>query len=111
MQAPAGCRQVSYEGRVYRVSEDGTLEVPEAARAELEEHGFARVREPRKRVRPRARKPKEQDRVAQGDLTTLANVKAWFAPPLTTTADDALLTRLITAASQVILTCLDRYAV
>jgi hypothetical protein len=30
---------VSYERRVYRVSEDGTVEVPGAARAELEEHG------------------------------------------------------------------------
>jgi hypothetical protein len=46
--------------------------------------------------------------VAQGDLTTLANVKGWFSPPLTTTTDDALLTRLITAASQFILTWLDR---
>jgi hypothetical protein len=59
MQAPAGCRQVSFEGRVYRVSEDGTVEVPEAARAELEEHGFIRAREPRKRVAPRSRKAKE----------------------------------------------------
>ena len=46
--------------------------------------------------------------MAQGDLTTLANVKGWFAPPLTTTTDDALLTRLITAASQFILTWLER---
>ncbi len=46
--------------------------------------------------------------MAQGDLTTLANVKAWFAPPLTATADDALLTRLITAASQFVLAWLDR---
>ena len=56
MQAPAGCWQVSFEGRVYRVSEDGTIEVPEAARVELEEHGFTRVREARKRAsvaRPR----------------------------------------------------------
>jgi hypothetical protein len=59
MQAPAGCRQVSYEGRVYRVSEDGSVEVPEAAGPELEEHGFARVAEPRKRVVARSRKPKE----------------------------------------------------
>ena len=60
MQAPAGCRQVSFEGRVYRVSEDGTVEVPEAARAELEEHGFTRVREARKRVvSARPRKAKE----------------------------------------------------
>ena len=59
MQAPAGCRQVSYEGRVYRVSEDGTVEVPDAARPELEEHGFSRVREPRKRAAPRPRKVKE----------------------------------------------------
>jgi len=40
--------------------------------------------------------------MATGDLTTLANVKAWFAPPLTATADDALLARLVTAASQFI---------
>jgi len=46
--------------------------------------------------------------VAQGDLTTLANVKGWFAPPLITTADDALLTRLVTAASQFIQSWLDR---
>ena len=59
MQAPAGCRQVSYEGRVYRVSEEGTVEVPEAARAELEEHGFTRIPEPRKRVVARSRRAKE----------------------------------------------------
>ncbi|GEM_PF-3703311 len=59
MQAPAGCRQVSYEGQVYRVSEDGTVEVPEAARTELEEHGFTRVREPRKRLAARSRKARE----------------------------------------------------
>ncbi|MDE2229908.1 MAG: phage gp6-like head-tail connector protein [Alphaproteobacteria bacterium] len=46
--------------------------------------------------------------MATGDLTTLANVKAWFAPPLTTTGDDALLTRLITAASQFIQAWLGR---
>jgi hypothetical protein len=46
--------------------------------------------------------------VAQGDLTTLANVKSWFAPPLATTTDDALLQRLVTAASQFIQTWLDR---
>jgi hypothetical protein len=43
-----------------------------------------------------------------GDLTTLANVKAYLSPPLTTTADDALLSRLITAASQFIQSWLDR---
>lgn len=46
--------------------------------------------------------------MAAGDLTTLANVKAWFSPPLATTADDALLTRLITAASQYIQSWLGR---
>ena len=46
--------------------------------------------------------------MATGDLTTLANVKGWLSPPLTTTADDALLTRLITAASRFIETWLDR---
>lgn len=46
--------------------------------------------------------------MATGDLTTLANVKAYLSPPLTTTADDALLTRLVTAASQFIQTWLGR---
>src|SRR5438045_4378530 len=56
----------------------------------------------------RARAKPRSSAMAQGDLTTLANVKGWFAPPLVTTADDALLTRLITAASQFVLTWLDR---
>lgn len=43
-----------------------------------------------------------------GDLTTLASVKAWFSPPLTTTADDALLARLITAASAFLTAWLNR---
>ncbi len=46
--------------------------------------------------------------MAAGDLTSLANVKAWFAPPLAATADDALLQRLVTAASGFIHTWLDR---
>ena len=46
--------------------------------------------------------------MATGDLTTLDNVKAWFSPPLTTTTDDTLLTRLVTAASQFIQTWLGR---
>lgn len=46
--------------------------------------------------------------MADGDLTTLANVKSWFSPPLTTTGDDLLLTRLVTAASQFIQTWLNR---
>ncbi len=46
--------------------------------------------------------------MAAGDLTTLANVKTWFSPPLTTTGDDALLIRLITAASQFIQSWLGR---
>ncbi len=40
--------------------------------------------------------------MAAGDLTTIDNVKAWLSPPLTTTNDDTLLTRLVTAASQFI---------
>ncbi|HUB94287.1 MAG TPA: hypothetical protein VL993_00130 [Stellaceae bacterium] len=36
---------------------------------------------------------------APGDLTTLANVKAWRSPPITTTSDDAQIARVITAAS------------
>src|ERR1700722_8571853 len=46
--------------------------------------------------------------MATGDLTTLANVKAYLSPPLATTADDALLSRLITAASQFIQSWLNR---
>lgn len=46
--------------------------------------------------------------MALGDLTTLADLKSYLSPPLTTTADDALLTRLITAASQFIQTWLNR---
>jgi uncharacterized phiE125 gp8 family phage protein len=46
--------------------------------------------------------------MAAGDLTTLANVKAWLSPPLTATVDDALLARLVTAASQFIQTWLNR---
>src|SRR5579875_3868416 len=46
--------------------------------------------------------------MATGDLTTLANVKSYLSPPLTTTADDALLSRLITAASQFIESWLNR---
>jgi hypothetical protein len=46
--------------------------------------------------------------MAVGDLTTLANVKGWFSPPLTSTVDDVLLTRLVTAASQFIQTWLGR---
>lgn len=46
--------------------------------------------------------------MATGDLTTLANVKAYLSPPLTTTNDDAMLTRLVTAASQFIQTWLGR---
>jgi hypothetical protein len=43
-----------------------------------------------------------------GDLTSLANVKAWLSPPLTSGTDDALLTRLISAASRFIMGYLDR---
>lgn len=46
--------------------------------------------------------------MATGDLTTLADVKAYLSPPLATTADDALLARLITAASQFIQSWLNR---
>lgn len=46
--------------------------------------------------------------MATGDLTTLANVKAYLSPPLTTTADDALLARLITAGSAFIQSWLNR---
>jgi hypothetical protein len=46
--------------------------------------------------------------MAAGDLTTLDNVKSWLSPPLTTTADDTLLTGLITATSQFIQTWLNR---
>jgi hypothetical protein len=46
--------------------------------------------------------------MATGDLTTLANVKAYLSPPLTTATDDALLARLITASSQFIQSWLNR---
>lgn len=46
--------------------------------------------------------------MAAGDLTTLANVKAYLSPPLTTTNDDALLARLITASSGFIQAWLNR---
>jgi len=46
--------------------------------------------------------------MAAGDLTTLGNVKGWLSPPLTSTGDDILLTRLVTAASQFIQTWLNR---
>lgn len=45
---------------------------------------------------------------APGDLTTLANVKAWRSPPISTTADDAQIARVITAASGFILRSLQR---
>jgi hypothetical protein len=50
----------------------------------------------------------ENGTMATGDLTTLDNVKAWLSPPLASTADDALLSRLITAASRFIETWLNR---
>ena len=46
--------------------------------------------------------------MATGDLTTLDNVKAYLSPPLTATTDDALLTRLVTAASAFIQAWLGR---
>lgn len=46
--------------------------------------------------------------MATGDLTTLADVKAYLSPQLVTTADDTLLARLITAASQFIQSWLNR---
>lgn len=42
------------------------------------------------------------------DLATLDDVKAWFSPPLTGSADDALLARLITSASGFIAAWLNR---
>jgi len=44
--------------------------------------------------------------MAVGDLTSLANVKSWAG--VTTTNDDALLARLITAASRFVINYLDR---
>ncbi len=43
-----------------------------------------------------------------GDLTTLATVKAWRSPPISTTADNAQISRVITAASGFILRQLQR---
>jgi hypothetical protein len=45
---------------------------------------------------------------APGDLTTLATLKAWRSPPIVTTADDAQIARIITAASGFILRYLQR---
>jgi len=45
---------------------------------------------------------------APGDLTILANVKAWRSPPLATTIDDAQIARIISAASAFILRYLGR---
>jgi len=45
---------------------------------------------------------------APGDLTTLATVKAWRSPPISTAADDAQISRVITAASGFILRQLQR---
>jgi hypothetical protein len=45
---------------------------------------------------------------AIGDLTTLANVKAWRSPPLATTIDDAQIARIVTASSGFILRYLER---
>jgi hypothetical protein len=47
--------------------------------------------------------------MARGDLTTLANVKAWLSIPDTNTASDVVLSRLITAASAQIRTYTSRY--
>jgi len=52
MQAPAGCRQVSHAGVLYRVEDDGAVEVPEAARDELEAHGFVLAAAPVPAVAP-----------------------------------------------------------
>jgi hypothetical protein len=43
-----------------------------------------------------------------GDMTTLAAVKAWRSPPIATTADDAQIARVITAASEFIRRYLQR---
>jgi hypothetical protein len=43
-----------------------------------------------------------------GDLTTLTNAKSWLNIPTGTTADDALLTRLVSAASAFLLNWLNR---
>ncbi|MBY4799900.1 phage head-tail connector protein [Burkholderia cepacia] len=46
--------------------------------------------------------------MANGDLTTLVNAKAWLNVPSNITADDTMLGRLITAASQFVQTYLNR---
>jgi hypothetical protein len=46
--------------------------------------------------------------MATGDLTSLDNVKSWLSIPSSQTLDDALLTRLVTAASAYIQTWLGR---
>ena len=49
--------------------------------------------------------------MAVGDLTTLANVKAWRTPVIASSADDTQITREITAASKAILQTLQRRSV
>lgn len=49
--------------------------------------------------------------MALGDLTTLANVKAWRTPPITTTADDTAVTREIAAASRAVLQKINRKSI
>lgn len=46
--------------------------------------------------------------MAAGDLTTLANVKEWLGIPSSNTQSDALLSRMITAASAFIVSWLER---
>lgn len=43
-----------------------------------------------------------------GDLTTLANVKSWRSPVITTSVDDSILARAITATSAAVLNYLNR---
>jgi len=59
MKAPPNCRQVSHNGRVYRVDAEGLVDVPEDARAELEAHGFVAAAERPRSPTPRARRSRE----------------------------------------------------
>nr|WP_282961206.1 phage head-tail connector protein [Burkholderia cenocepacia] len=56
----------------------------------------------------RARATAQGRNVATSDLTTLANAKQWVLVNTAVTGDDAMLTRLITAASQFVQTYLNR---
>jgi hypothetical protein len=50
MQAAAGSTVVNFDGATYRVAEDGTIEVPEAAATVLTSHGYVMLNTVEKQV-------------------------------------------------------------